>query len=299
MLKSKFETNIKYNPDANRDFFLTKMKEKVAIQGIKGSFHHQVALEYFQENVAIDECLSFEALADSLLKNHSQLAVMAIENSIAGSIIPNYALIDKNNFHIIGEYYLDIIQNLMVLNGQNLEEIQEVHSHPMALLQCMDFLKKHPNIKLVEDKDTAETARRIHQNQLKNIAAIGSKVAAELYDLTIIAPEIQTVNNNMTRFFIISKEKGQVNKEEINKASIKFELDDTPGSLATVLNVMTNCKLNLTKIQSMPIIETPFQYSFFVDVVFEKYKHYEKAVKVLEIMTNQFKVLGEYKNKKQ
>lgn len=277
------------------------MIEKIAIQGIKGSFHHQVALEYFQSTIEIDECLSFEVLVDSLLKNNSQLAVMAIENSIAGSIIPNYALIDKNNFHIIGEYYLDIVQNLMVLNGQKLEEIQEVHSHPMALLQCMDFLKKHPNIKLVEDKDTAETAKRIHQNQLKNIAAIGSKVAAELYNLTIIAPEIQTVNNNMTRFFIISKEKIHPkisgSNEEINKASLKFELDDTPGSLATVLNVMTNCKLNLTKIQSMPIIETPFQYSFFVDVVFEKYKHYEKAVKILEIMTNHFKVLGEYKNK--
>ena len=277
------------------------MIEKIAIQGIKGSFHHQVALEYFQSTIEIDECLSFESLVDSLLKNNSQLAVMAIENSIAGSIIPNYALIDKNNFHIIGEYYLDIVQNLMVLNGQKLEEIQEVHSHPMALLQCMEFLKKYPNIKLVEDKDTAETAKRIHQNQIKGIAAIGSKVAAELYNLTIIAPEIQTVNNNMTRFFIISKEKIHPkisgSKEEINKASLKFELDDTPGSLATVLNVMTNCKLNLTKIQSMPIIETPFQYSFFVDVVFEKYKHYEKAVKILEIMTNHFKVLGEYKNK--
>lgn len=274
------------------------MTEKVAIQGIKGSFHHQVALEYFQENVAIDECLSFEAVIDSLLNNQSQLAVMAIENSIAGSIIPNYALIDKNKLHIIGEYYLDIIQNLMVLNGQQLAEISEVHSHPMALLQCMDFLKKYPQIKLVEDKDTAETARRIHQNQTKGIAAIGSKVAAELYDLTIIAPEIQTVNNNMTRFFIVSKEENSLSKEQINKASIKFELDDTPGSLATVLNVMTNCKLNLTKIQSLPIIETPFQYSFFVDVVFEKYKHYEKAVKILELMTNHFKVLGEYKKRK-
>ena len=279
-------------------FFLTKMKNIIAIQGIKGSFHHQVALEYFQENVQVDECLSFEALVDSLLNAISNQAVMAIENSIAGSIIPNYALIDKNNLHIIGEYYLDIVQNLMVLKGQNLQDIDEVHSHPMALLQCMDFLKSQPQIKLVEDKDTAETARRIHQNQLKNTAAIGSKVAVQMYDLEIIAPEIQTVNNNMTRFFIISKEKSQVAKEEINKASIKFELDDTPGSLATVLNVMTNCKLNLTKIQSMPIIETPFQYSFFVDVVFEKYKHYEKATKILKIMTNHFKVLGEYKNKK-
>ena len=275
------------------------MKGKIAIQGIKGSFHHQVAMDYFQDDVQIDECLSFNSLVDSLLSDKSSLAVMAIENSIAGSILPNYALIDKNNLHIVGEYYLDIIQNLMTLKGQNLQDIQEVHSHPMALLQCMDFLKSHPHIKLVEDKDTAETARRIHQNQLKNIAAIGSKVAAELYDLKIIAPEIQTINNNKTRFFIISKEKNNNAKDKINKASIKFELDDTPGSLATILNVMNNCKLNLTKIQSMPIIETPFQYSFFVDVVFEKYKHYEKATKILEIMTNHFKVLGEYENKKQ
>ena len=280
-------------------FFFDYMETKIAIQGIKGSFHHQVAQEYFHQNVAVNECLSFDALVDSLLNDKSQLAVMAIENSIAGSIIPNYALIDKNELHIIGEYYLDIIQNLMVLNGQELSEIQEVHSHPMALLQCMEFLKKHPKIKLVEDKDTAETAKRIHQKELKGIAAIGSKAAASMYDLTIIAPEIQTVNNNMTRFFIISKEANVLPKEEINKASLKFELDDTPGSLATVLNVMTNCKLNLTKIQSMPIMETPFQYSFFVDVVFEKYKHYEKAMKVLAIMTIHFKVLGEYRNRKQ
>ena len=279
--------------------FFCPMETNIAIQGIKGSFHHQVAQEYFHQNVAVNECLSFDALVDSLLNDKSQLAVMAIENSIAGSIIPNYALIDKNELHIIGEYYLDIIQNLMVLNGQKLSEIQEVHSHPMALLQCMEFLKKHPKIKLVEDKDTAETAKRIHQKELKGIAAIGSKAAASMYDLTIIAPEIQTVNNNMTRFFIISKEANVLPKEEINKASLKFELDDTPGSLATVLNVMTNCKLNLTKIQSMPIMETPFQYSFFVDVVFEKYKHYEKAMKVLAIMTSHFKVLGEYRNRKQ
>ncbi len=272
------------------------METKIAIQGIKGSFHHQVAQEYFYENVLVEECLTFDILVESLLHQEAQLGVMAIENSIAGSIIPNYALLDKNGLHIIGEYYLNIIQNLMVLNGQQIEDIQEVHSHPMALLQCMDFLKKHPQIKLVEDKDTAETARRINQNQTRGIAAIGSKVAASMYDLTILVPEIQTINNNKTRFFIISKNESQLSKEEINKASIKFELDDTPGSLATVLNVMTNCKLNLTKIQSMPIIETPFQYSFFVDVVFDKYKHFEKAKKILEIMTSHFKILGEYKN---
>lgn len=274
------------------------MRTKIAIQGIKGSFHHQVAKDYFYQNVAVDECLSFEELVDSLLKGDSDQAVMAIENSIAGPIIPNYALIDKNNLHIIGEHYLDIIQNLMALPGQKIEDIQEVHSHPMALLQCMDFLKKYPNIKLVEDKDTAETARRIHENQIKGIAAIASVTAAEMYNLEIIAPSIQTIENNMTRFVILKKENSFVSEEEINRASIKFELDHKRGSLAAVLNVMSDCKLNLTKIQSLPKIETPWKYSFFVDVTFEKYEDYAKAKALVSIMAHYFKVLGEYKNTK-
>ena len=274
------------------------MNITIAIQGIKGSFHHQVAQDYFYQNVEVDECLSFEELVDSLMSGKSDQAVMAIENSIAGPIIPNYALIDKNNLHIIGEHYLDIHQNLMALKGQKIEDILEVHSHPMALLQCMEFLKKHPNIKLVEDKDTAETARRIHENQLKGIAAIASKTASEMYDLEILAPEIQTINNNMTRFVIINKEDSFANENEINRASIKFELDHKRGSLAAVLNVMSDCKLNLTKIQSLPKIETPWKYSFFVDVTFEKYEDYAKAKALLTIMAEYFKVLGEYKNTK-
>ncbi len=274
------------------------MRTKIAIQGIKGSFHHQVAQDYYYQNVEVDECLSFEELVDSLLLGKSDQAVMAIENSIAGPIIPNYALIDKNNLHIIGEHYLDIHQNLMALKGQQIEDILEVHSHPMALLQCMEFLKKYPDIKLVEDKDTAETARRIHQHQLKGIAAIASKTASEMYDLEILAPEIQTINNNMTRFVIIKKENSFVDENEINRASIKFELDHKRGSLAAVLNVMSDCKLNLTKIQSLPKIETPWKYSFFVDVTFEKYEDYTKAKALLTIMAEYFKVLGEYKNTK-
>jgi prephenate dehydratase len=274
------------------------MRTKIAIQGIKGSFHHQVAQDYYYQNVEVDECLSFEELVESLLSGKSDQAVMAIENSIAGPIIPNYALIDKNNLHIIGEHYLDIHQNFMALKGQKMEDILEVHSHPMALLQCMEFLKKYPNIKLVEDKDTAETARRIHQNQLKGIAAIASKTASEMYDLEILAPEIQTINNNMTRFVIINKADNFVSKNDINRASIKFELDHKRGSLAAVLNVMSDCKLNLTKIQSLPKIETPWKYSFFVDVTFEKYDDYAKAKSLLAIMAEYFKVLGEYKNTK-
>ncbi|MDR6846705.1 prephenate dehydratase [Flavobacterium granuli] len=274
------------------------MRTKIAIQGIKGSFHHQVAQDYFYQNIEVDECLSFEELVASLLTGKSDQAVMAIENSIAGPIIPNYALIDKNNLHIIGEHYLDIHQNLMALKGQKIEDILEVHSHPMALLQCMEFLKKYPNIKLVEDKDTAETARRIHEKQLTGIAAIASKTASEMYDLEILAPEIQTINNNMTRFVIIKKEKEFADENEISRASIKFELDHKRGSLAAVLNVMSDCKLNLTKIQSLPKIETPWKYSFFVDVTFEKYEDFAKAKKLLTIMAEFFKVLGEYKNTK-
>jgi len=274
------------------------MTTKIAIQGIKGSFHHQVVKEYFSENVDIDECLSFEELIDSLIAGKSDQAVMAIENSIAGPIIPNYALIDKNNLHIIGEHYLNIQQNLMALKGQKIEDIREVHSHPMALLQCMDFLKQYPNIKLVEDKDTAETARRIQEKQLTGIAAIASVTASEMYDLDIIASSIQTIKNNMTRFVIIKKQNSFLPESEINRASVKFELDHKRGSLAAVLNVMSDCKLNLTKIQSLPKIETPWKYSFFVDVTFEKYEDFAKAKTLLNIMAEYFKVLGEYKNTK-
>ena len=274
------------------------MEVKIAIQGIKGSFHHQVAQEYFGENVQVDECLSFDELVDSILSGKTDQAVMAIENSIAGPIIPNYALIDKNNLHIIGEHYLRIHQNLMALEGQGIEDITEVHSHPMALLQCMEFLKKYPNVKLVEDKDTAETARRIQENKIKGIAAIASTTAAKMYELAILAPEIQTINHNMTRFVILKKQNSFVSKEEINRASLKFELDHKRGSLAAVLNVLSDCKMNLTKIQSLPKIETPWKYSFFVDVTFDKYEDYAKAKSLLEIMAEYLKVLGEYKNSK-
>jgi len=268
---------------------------KIAIQGIQGSFHHQVALDYFDAPESVEECMSFENLAESLVKGRSQKAVMAIENSIAGSIIPNYALIDKHGLKITDEHYLNIHQNLMALKGQRLSDISEVHSHPMALLQCMDFLQQFPKIKLIEDKDTAETARRIHQNQIPGIAAIGSKTAAQMYALEILAPEIQTVSNNMTRFVILEKEMPPA-AETANKASLKFELEHKRGSLAAVLNVMSDFGLDLTKIQSLPKIETPWKYAFFVDVTFENYENYAKSKSVIVLMAEHFKVLGEYKN---
>ena len=273
------------------------MIKSVAIQGIKGSFHHIVALEYFEHPLDdIDECMTFDGAVQSILSKKTDAVIMAIENSIAGSIIPNYALIDDNQLHIIGEHYLDIQHHLMGLSGQSIEDIHEVYSHPMALLQCKQFFKKYPHIKLVEDKDTAEVAQRIQQKQLKNVGAIASRLASELFDLEIISESIQTIKENETRFVIAKTSNGFLDENDINKASLKFELDHKRGSLASILNVMSDCKLNLTKIQSLPKIQTPWKYAFFVDVTFEDYKDYKKAKSIMEIMAQEFKVLGEYKN---
>jgi prephenate dehydratase len=272
------------------------MVTKIAIQGIKGSFHHQVAENYFSESVELEECMSFEKLVKNVKNDKSSKGIMALENSIAGSIIPNYALIDANNLHIIGEYYLDIHHNLLALKGQTIDDIKEVQSHPMALLQCAVFFSNYPHIKLIESSDTAETAKRIQEQKLLGVAAIASVKAADLYDLEIVANGIHTVKNNTTRFVIVKSVNKEIPKKEINKASIKFELEDKPGNLAIVLKMISDCQLNMTKIQSLPIIETPFQYSFFIDVVFENYKNYEEAKMNLQQMTRHFKVLGEYKN---
>jgi len=272
------------------------MNLKIAIQGIKGSNHHQVTREYFNNDIDLVECMSFHGLVDCLLDSTADKGVMAIENSIAGSIIPNYALVYDRNLHIIGEHYLNIHHNLMGLKGQTIDEITEVRSHPMALLQCREFLKTKPHIKMVEDVDTAETAKQIHDKQLKGLAAIAPKVAADLYDLEIIEPEIQTIKNNSTRFIIVKTKNKELPKDEINKASLRFVTDHKRGSLATVLNVMSDCNLNLTKIQSLPIIDTPWKYAFFVDVTFDEYDNFAKAKSLLEIMSEDFRVLGEYKN---
>lgn len=274
------------------------MINSVAIQGVKGSFHHIVSKHYFNGSTKIVECLSFDTTVESLLSKKTDAAVLAIENSIAGSILPNYALIDKNNLHIVGEYYLDIQHNLMALPGQRIQDIKEVYSHPMALLQCKEFFKKHPHIKLVEDKDTAEVAQRIHLHKIDGIAAIASLLAAELFELEVLAESIQTIKHNETRFVIVKRKNHEIPLSEINKASVNFELSSKRGSLATVLNVMSDCKLNLTKIQSLPKIETPWLYSFFVDVTFESYEDFAKAKSILQIMAQHFKVLGEYKNAK-
>ena len=297
--------------------------KRIAIQGIKGSNHYLVAQNYFGSDIELHEFLSFDKLVDCLIAENCDYGIMALENTIAGSIIPNYALIDQNELTICGEYYHNIHHHLMALPGQSLEEIQEVCSHPMALLQCKQFFKPHKHIKLVEDVDTAEVAGRISKKQLSGVAAIAPKVAADLFGLEVLEDDIQTIKNNAMRFVIVQKsdtsrtsvtsetkndstntrtERSRSQNESttqqinINKASLKFELDHKRGSLAAMLNVMSDCKLNLTKIQSLPKIETPWKYAFFVDVTFENYNDYAKAKAIIEIMAEEFKILGEYKN---
>ena len=278
-----------------RDFFF--MKKNIGIQGIKGSFHHIVANNYFEENINLIEYLSFEELILNLFNDKIDYAIMAIENSTAGSIIPNYALIDEYGVNIVGEYYLQISHNLIALKGQSIEDIKEVQSHPMALLQCRDFFKDNADIILIEDKDTAQVAKKISENKIKGLGAIASDLASKIYGLDIINSNIQTIKKNQTRFVILQK-KDSTKNLIFNKASVKFELDHKRGSLAAILNVLSDCKLNLTKIQSMPMIQTPWRYSFFVDVTFDKLKDYFKAKSIIEIMAKDFKVLGEYKNSK-
>tara|TARA_B100001079_G_C16376299_1_gene499842 strand:+ start:671 stop:1498 length:828 start_codon:yes stop_codon:yes gene_type:complete len=273
------------------------MKKKIGIQGIRGSFHHIAVENYFDKEIKLCEYLSFEDMILSLSKNEIQYALMAIENSTAGSIIPNYALIDEYNINIVGEHYLEISHNLMALKGQSLDDIKEIHSHPMALLQCRDFLKENPSIKLVEEKDTANVAKKISNTKTMGIGAIASKLAAKIYDLNLIKEDIQSIKKNQTRFVVLKKD-NSLDRLQINKASLKFELDHKRGSLAAILNVLSDCKLNLTKIQSMPKIETPWRYSFFVDVTFENLENYLKAKSIIQIMAKEFKVLGEYKNSK-
>ena len=269
------------------------MIKNVGIQGIRGSFHHQVVEQYYPSTPALLECLSFDALARGVAEGKCDQAVMAIENSIAGSILPNYALLDQYELVIVGEHYLGIEHNLMALKGQTVEDIREVRSHPMALLQCKKFFAAHPHIKLVESHDTAEEALKIGQDQTPGIGAIAGAGAAKIYGLEILSPSIQTIKNNVTRFVIVQKQLPS-DLDQISKAGWKFVLDHKRGSLATALNVMSDCNLNLTKIQSLPVIETPGKYAFFVDVTFEDPKDYFKAKSLLEIMATAFKVLGEY-----
>ena len=275
------------------------LKKKIAIQGIKGSFHHQVASQYFGDDIILNECLSFVEIPELINSGLVDGAVMAIENSLAGSILPNYALIDEFGLKIQGEVHLPIHHHLMGLKDQTLDDIREVWSHPMAILQCRKFFRSHPQIKLVEESDTAEVAQRIQKNKLRGIAAIASKKAAAIYKLHIIENKIQTREQNYTRFFILKRQNGNLGESElINKASLRFVTKHQTGSLVDVLAVFSNFNMSLSKIQSLPIIDKPWKYAFFADVIFDDHDLFKKAIENVKKKTSSLKILGEYKQSK-
>jgi prephenate dehydratase len=266
---------------------------KIAIQGIPGSFHHQVAINLFGTGSQKSNYMTFEEVAKSVYSEIDDIGIIAIENSIAGAILPNYELIDRYNLSIIGEYYLPISHNLMSLQGQKITDIKEVRSHPMALLQCKNFFKNYPHIVLNDDLDTATVAKRIHENNIKGVAAIASKTAAEIYQLEILAEDIQTVQNNYTRFIILGKQKGHLEKVP-NKASLKVTISNEKGSLAKLLTLISENELDLSKIQSIPVIDKPWDYAFFIDTQFEDYQLYQSVLLEIKEKGGEVKVLGEY-----
>ena len=271
------------------------MNTKVTIQGYEGSFHQVAAQLFHGRNVEVIPCDTFrDVVKIASNKKESDGGVMAIENSIAGSILPNYNLLQKSNLKIIGEIYLQIRQNLLVNPGVKLEDIKEVHSHTMALQQCYGFLDKY-KWKLVETDDTALSAKHIHQHKSKHVAAIASKLAAELYDLNIIAPNIHTLKNNYTRFLFLQREGEAINIENANKASVNFHTDHSRGSLAKVLTKIAEGKINLSKLQSFPIPGSDFKYSFHADMEFDSVTQFNKVIEVIRPMTAAIKIYGVYK----
>ncbi|WP_143960045.1 prephenate dehydratase [Litoribacter populi] len=270
---------------------------KTAIQGIPGSFHHQVALREFGTEADIVGFGTFEEVAHAVKDGVASSGVMAIENSIAGAILPNYDLIDRHGLHIRGEHYLPISHNLMALPGSNLDSLSIVESHPMALLQCRKFFAQHPHIKLLPEKDTASVAKKIAEKRLQNHGAIASKTAAEIYGLEILASDIQTVPNNFTRFIILSRNKAQLDQPP-TKASLKIIIRNEKGALAKLLQILAIHGLDLSKIQSIPLMEKPWDYAFFIDTIITDYSEYLEAVESVQAAGNEVKIFGEYLSKK-
>jgi len=274
------------------------MHKKVTIQGYEGSFHQVAARQFFGKNVDVIPCATFrEVVRIGEDAKQSDGGVMAIENSIAGSILPNYNLLQKSKLKVIGEVYLSISQNLLVYPGVKLNEIKEVHSHPMAILQCLDYLENQ-DWKLVETEDTALSAKHLREHKSKHTAAIASKFAAQLYDLDVITPDIHTLKNNITRFLIMVPAKQKLEIAGADKASIYFQTDHSKGILSKVLAKIAQGGANLSKLQSMPIPGSTFKYGFYADIEFEQKKQLDKLLAELKLMTNQFKVFGLYKKGK-
>ncbi len=273
------------------------MKKRVAIQGWRGAFHHSAAEYYFGKDIELVECEKFTDLFKALKNKKADVAVMAIENSVAGSIRDNFTLLRRAGFPVTGEVMLRIEQNLMALPGQKIENLKEIHSHPMAIAQCTDFFDEYPAISLVEAADTALCAKEIAQKKLINQGTIASKLAAEIYGLEILAPSIENHKNNFTRFLIIEKEKSEDCKP--NKASMWFTLPHKSGSLSKILTIAAFHGINLSKIESLPILGERWVYEFYIDFLFDNYVDYQNTIDAIRPFTQQMQVLGVYEEGKE
>ncbi len=270
---------------------------RVAIQGVPGAFHEVAARRYFQhQEVEIVPALTFEELISQIEQNdHVDAALMAIENTLAGSLMSNYRLLDSACVSITGELHLRISQNLMALPGQTIYDVREVYSHPIAIAQCRDFFRKYPHIRLIETEDTALSAQLISEQRLVGAAAIASTLAAELYGLDILASGIETNKRNYTRFLVLERSADAPEVLHADKASMSFSVDHEVGSLYKVLAVLAAYHANLTKIQSAPIIGKPWEYLFFVDFVTEGKVGWKQAIDAIRPLTHNLKVLGAYR----
>lgn len=273
-----------------------KKKLKIAIQGITASFHEVAAMSYFKDPIETVECLSFHQLCESLKNGDSDYAVMAIENSIAGSILPNYFLLQSYHFSIIGELYLPIHMHLLALPGVKLDQIRTIESHPMAIRQCTDFLQSLKGVEILESDDTALSAKRVSELKLGETAAIANEFAAKKFGLQVLEKRIETNKKNFTRFLILAPR--SQSSDESNKASLCFEVANEVGSLADALMTFKNHSINLTKIQSIPIIGKPNEYSIHIDVEWKKRKGYDDAMRQVLRQVKNLNVLGEYRKAK-
>lgn len=272
-----------------------EIRTRVAIQGYEGSFHQEAARKFFGKSVEVIPCATFrEVVRVASSRKESDGGVMAIENSIAGSILPNYNLLGKSALRIVGEVYLQIRQQLLANPGVQLEDIKEVHSHPMAIQQCVDFLDGQ-GWKLVETEDTALSAKLVRQKKSKQVAAIASRLAGELYGLQILSPNIHTMKNNHTRFLILEREHTARTVEDADKASINFHTDHSRGSLARVLTGIAAGGINLSKLQSFPIQGSDFKYNFHADLEFDDLSQFEQVMDGIRPMTDSLRILGVYK----
>ncbi len=274
------------------------MTKKISIQGYEGSFHQMAAREFFGKQVEVLPCATFrEVIKTASSKKETDGGIMAIENSIAGSILPNYNLLQKSNLHITGEVYLQIRQNLLVNPGVQLEDIREVHSHPMAIQQCLEYLDKF-NWKLIETEDTALSAKHIQQHKSRHIAGIAGRLAAELFNLHIIAPNIHTLKNNYTRFLVLERGDTVQVGDDANKASVNFHTDHSRGSLARVLTAIADGGINLSKLQSFPIPGSDFKYAFHADMEFDSIRQFNEVIEKVRHIAKEVRIYGIYKNGK-